>query len=133
MKMSERRALAALRIQAIVAEAELAPVVPPKTRLRIHAGGLLTTLMIKIALGIETAAVKLARWAESKAEQHIAGSACPHCSGTGRYRFHTDGTRNERCFRCNGKGRLDAKDLGFLNRRLGGAGPVCWVVSATAA
>ena len=96
-------------------------------------GGLITTLAIKIALGIETAAVKLARWAESKAEQHIAGSACPHCSGTGRYRFHTDGTRNERCFRCNGKGRLDAKDLGFLNRRLGGAGPVCWVVSATAA
>ena len=133
MKMSERRALAALRIQAMVAEAEIAPVAPPKPRLRIHAGGLLTTLMIKIALGIETAAVKLARWAESKAEQHIAGSACPHCSGTGRYRFHTDGTRNERCFRCNGKGRLDAKDLGFLNRRLGGAGPVCWVVSATAA
>lgn len=133
MKMSERRALAALRIQAIVAAAEIAPVVPPKPRLRVYMGGLITTLAIKIALGIETAAVKLARWAESKAEQHTAGSACPHCSGTGRYRFHTDSTRNERCFRCNGKGRLDAKDLGFLNKRLGGAGPVCWVVSATAA
>ena len=133
MKMSERRALAALRIQAIVAAAEIAPVVPPKPRLRVYMGGLITTLAIKIALGIETAAVKLARWAESKAEQHTAGSACPHCSGTGRYRFHTDSTRNERCFRCNGKGRLDAKDLGFLNKRLGGTGPVCWVVSATAA
>lgn len=131
MKMSERRAAAALRIQALVATVE-APT-PPKPRLRVYMGGLITALAMKIALGIETAAVKLQRWTESKAEQHTDGSACPHCSGTGRYRFHTDATRNERCFRCNGKGRLDGKDLSFLSKRLKGAGPVCWVVSATAA
>ena len=131
MKMSERRAAAKLRIEAIAAT--VTPAVPPKPHLRVYMGGLITTLAMKIALGLETAAVTLARWTESKAEQHTAGSACPHCSGTGRYRFHTDATRNERCFRCNGKGRLDSKDLAFLNKRLGGAGPVCWVVSAAAA
>lgn len=131
MKMSERRKAAAQRIQAIAATVE-APR-PVKPRLRVYMGGLVTVLAMKIALGIETAAAKLERWVESKAEQHTDGSACPHCSGTGRYRFHTDSTRNERCFRCNGKGRLDAKDLAFLNKRLGGAGPICWVVSAAAA
>jgi hypothetical protein len=105
----------------------------PKPRLRVYMGGLVTALAIKIALGIETAATVLARWNESKREQHGEGTACPHCSGTGRYHFHTDATRNERCFRCNGKGKLDTKDLGFLDRRLAGKGPVCWVTSATAA
>jgi len=105
----------------------------PKPRLRVYMGGLVTALAIKIALGIETAAATLTRWNESKRGQHAEGSACPHCSGTGRYHFHTDVSRNERCFRCNGKGTLDTKDLGFLDRRLDGKGPVCWVVSATAA
>jgi len=109
-----------------------APVVI-KPRLRVYAGGLITELAIKIALGIETAAAKLVRWNEDKQEQHNAGAACPHCSGTGRYHFHTDAARNERCFRCNGKGTLDTRDLGFLQRRVQGAGPVCWVASATAA
>lgn len=110
-----------------------APTAQPKPRLRVYMGGLVTTLAMKIALGLETAAATIGRWAESKAEQHTAGAACPHCSGTGRYRFHTDPTRNDKCFRCNGKGRLDTKDLAFFNKRLGGAGPVCWVRSAAAA
>lgn len=131
MKMSERRAAAALRIKAI-AETVESPT-PAKPRIRVYMGGLITTLAIKIALGIETAAAKLERWAESKAEQHQAGGACPHCSGTGRYRFHTDPTRNDKCFRCDGKGTLNTKDLSFLNKRLGGAGPICWVRSAAAA
>ncbi|KII34864.1 hypothetical protein NL64_06270 [Pseudomonas fluorescens] len=129
MKMSERRAASALRIKALATQVE-APATAPKPRLRVYMGGLVTALAMKIAMGLETAAVTLARWTESKAEQHSNGSACPHCSGTGRYRFHTDSTRNERCFRCNGKGTLDLKDLGFLNKRLSGAGPVCWVVTA---
>ena len=89
--------------------------------------------MIKMALGIETFAQKLARWAESKREAHVDGGACPHCNGTGRYRFHTDATRNEKCYRCDGKGRLNLKDLAYLDRRLGGAGPVCWITAAPAA
>lgn len=80
-----------------------------------------------------TFAERAARWLEAKADQHVAGHACPHCRGTGRYRFHTDTSRNEKCFRCDGKGTLNAKDLAFLNKRIGGAGPVCWVVTAAAA
>lgn len=80
-----------------------------------------------------TAATWLSRWAESKAEQHRVGAVCPHCRGTGRYRFHADRSRNEHCYRCNGKGRLDSKDLAFFNKRRGGNGPICWVVSAAAA
>ena len=78
-------------------------------------------------------AERAARWLEATASQHTAGHACPHCRGTGRYRFHTDTSRNEKCFRCDGKGVLNAKDLAFLNKRIGGAGPVCWVVTAAAA
>lgn len=128
--MAQRRAAAAARIKAMTEAAVAAPVKP---RLRVRAGGVVTELMIKLALGLETAARKLQRWAEAKRGQHVAGGQCPHCSGTGRYRFHTDPTRNDKCFRCDGKGTLNERDLAFLDRRVGGAGPVCWVVSAPAA
>lgn len=128
--MAQRRAAAAARIKAMTEAAAAAPVKP---RLRVRAGGVVTELMIKLALGLETAAQKLQRWAEAKRGQHVAGGQCPHCSGTGRYRFHTDPTRNDKCFRCDGKGTLNERDLAFLDRRVGGAGPVCWVVSAPAA
>lgn len=128
--MAQRRAAAAARIKAM---AEAAVAAPVKPRLRVRAGGVVTELMIKLALGLETAAQKLQRWAEAKRGQHVAGGQCPHCSGTGRYRFHTDPTRNDKCFRCDGKGTLNERDLAFLDRRVGGAGPVCWVVSAPAA
>lgn len=130
-KMQEIRAAAAAKLAA--AKASIQPAKPAKPRLRVHAGQLVTEAMIKMALGIETFAQKLARWAESKREAHVDGGACPHCNGTGRYRFHTDATRNEKCYRCDGKGRLNLKDLAYLDRRLGGAGPVCWVVAAPAA
>ena len=128
--MAQRRAAAAARIKTMTEAAVAAPVKP---RLRVRAGGVVTELMIKLALGLETAAQKLQRWAEAKRGQHVAGGQCPHCSGTGRYRFHTDPTRNDKCFRCDGKGTLNERDLAFLDRRVGGAGPVCWVVSAPAA
>lgn len=128
--MAQRRAAAAARIKAMTEAAVAAPVKP---RLRVRAGGVVTELMIKLALGLETAAQKLQRWAEAKRGQHVAGGQCPHCSGTGRYRFHTDPSRNDKCFRCDGKGTLNERDLAFLDRRVGGAGPVCWVVSAPAA
>lgn len=132
MKMSERRAAASLRIKALAAAVE-APVLPAHVTYLGMRNGKPHYRVIPVMEPKPRAATTLARWAESKAEQHRVGDACPHCSGTGRYHFHTNKTRNERCFRCNGKGRLDAKDLGFLNKRLGGTGPVCWVVSATAA
>lgn len=128
--MAQRRAASAARIKAMTEAAVAAPVKP---RVRVRAGALLTELAIKLALGLETAAQKLQRWAEAKRGQHVVGAACPHCSGTGRYRFHTDPTRNDKCFRCDGKGTLNERDLAFLDRRIGGAGPVCWVVSAPAA
>ena len=131
MKMSERRAAAAERIKALAATAEQPKATKP--RLRVRAGGIVTELAIKIALGIETTAGKLARWLEAKREDHKDGGLCPHCNGTGRYRLHTDASRNDKCYRCDGKGRLNARDLAFLDRRLGGNGPVCWVVSAPAA
>lgn len=130
MKMSERRAAAAARIKQL---AEQAAPTPAKPRLRVYAGQLVTEAMVKMALGLETFAQKLARWAESKREAHVDGGACPHCNGTGRYRFHTDATRNEKCYRCDGKGRINQKDLAYLDRRIKGAGPVCWVVAAPAA
>ena len=128
--MAQRRAASAARIKAMTEAAVAAPVKP---RVRVRAGALLTELAIKLALGLETAAKKLERWAESKREEHTEGGKCPHCVGTGRYRFHTDPTRNDKCFRCDGKGVLNHKDLAYLAKRVGGAGPICWVRSAAAA
>lgn len=119
--------LAALSIQA------KARAYAKKPRIRVHAGGRVTQAMLKIALGIETSAQKLQRWAESKGSEHVLGGTCPHCGGTGRYRFHTDLGRNEKCYRCNGKGILDARDLSFFAKRTSGVGPICWVKGALAA
>jgi len=107
-------------------------IAPTKPRIQVRAGEVITTQMYKRALGLETAAQKLQRWAESTPEQHVAGGLCPHCSGTGRYRLHMQPGSNNKCFRCDGKGRLDSRDIAFLNRRLSGAGPVCAIVSAAA-
>ena len=58
--MAQRRAAAAARIQAMTAEIVATPAKP---RVRVRAGEILTELAIKVALGIETAAKKLERWA----------------------------------------------------------------------
>lgn len=126
MKMSDRLAASAARIKALAAQAE---VKPAKPRLRVHAGQLVTEAMIKAALGIKT----LVSWAQSRRSEHKVGATCPHCQGSGRYRLHTRPGSNDKCYRCDGKGRLNEKDMAYLTRRLEGAGPVCWVVSAPAA
>lgn len=136
MNMQERMAAASKRLASIKATiaaapaASAAPAEKPKPRIRVYMGGVVTRAMIRKALGIKSV---IEKWAESKASQHGVGSVCPHCNGTGRYRFHTDPNRNERCYRCNGKGVLDARDMAFLNRRLQGGGPICWVTTAPAA
>lgn len=118
------------QLKAPAPKAETAPAAPAKPRIQVYMGGVVTRTMIRKALGLPSV---LERWTESKVEEHKAGGRCPHCMGTGRYRFHTDASRNEKCFRCHGKGRLDEKDLAFLTRRLRGGEPLCKVVSAAAA
>lgn len=105
------------------------PAKPAKPRLRVYAGQLVTEAMLRAAMGVN----KLVSWAQSRSSQHVVGGTCPHCNGSGRYRLHTQPGSNGKCYRCHGKGRLDSKDMAYLSRRLGGAGPICWVVSAPAA
>lgn len=62
--------------------------------------------------------------------RHIEGGTCPHCEGSGRYSAHRGHFNNEKCFRCHGKGTLDAKDIAYLERRRQGAGPVCHIKTA---
>lgn len=140
MSMKERRAAAAAKREALVAKlaAETQPAITlPEGWVALgtcpKSGKPRYRTAPAIAEHIPTFAEKLERWLESKREGHVAGGACPHCSGTGRYRLHTQPGSNGKCFRCDGKGRLSHKDLAFLDKRLGGAGPVCWVVSASAA
>lgn len=136
MNMQERMAAASKRLASIKATVAAAPAKPAepakpaKPAIRVYMGGVVTRAMIRKALGIKSV---IEKWAESKAPQHGVGSKCPHCNGTGRYLFHTNPQRNERCYRCNGKGVLDARDMAFLNRRLQGGEPVCWVTTAPAA
>lgn len=54
---------------------------------------------------------------------HELGGSCPHCGGLGRY-FHHQYRSWDKCYRCDGKGILDAFDLALLRFRLQGAGPV---------
>ncbi len=54
---------------------------------------------------------------------HELGGQCPHCGGTGRY-FHHLRRSWDKCYRCDGKGTLDAFDLALLRFRIQGAGPV---------
>lgn len=65
-----------------------------------------------------------------ESQRHEEGDTCPHCLGTGRYNAHKGHFHNEKCYRCNGKGLLDARDLAFLDRRKKGAGPICHIVTA---
>lgn len=131
MKMSERRAAAAARLQALAAEVTR-PVLPSHVTYLGERNGKPHYRVMPTIERTPRAADHLAMWAESKAEQHRAGGSCPHCQGTGRYYLHTK-AGNNKCYRCNGKGVLDGRDMAFLNRRLGGKGPVCWVVTAAAA
>lgn len=62
--------------------------------------------------------------------EHKVGGTCPHCQGSGRYSAHRGHFRNEKCYRCDGKGVLNARDISFLNRRLSGGEPLCRVVTA---
>lgn len=134
MSMQARMAAAGKRVATLKAAVESKPAQPAKPRIRVVSGGTVTEDMLREALGLKPKAVgQLARWLESKVADHHEGGSCPHCHGTGRYLFHTDPRRNERCFRCNGKGRLDARDMAFFLGRVRGAGPVCHVSAATAA
>lgn len=134
MTMAERRAAAAARIKDMAAAAAKTETPRAKRdtsllpRIRVVAGAALEVVMAALKVAKLTA-----MWQQSTAKEHVVGSTCPHCQGTGRYRLHTKPGSNDKCYRCHGKGTLDAKDLAYLNRRMGGAGPVCWVISAPAA
>lgn len=62
--------------------------------------------------------------------EHKVGGTCPHCLGSGRYSAHRGHFHNEKCYRCDGKGVLNARDISYLNRRLSGGEPLCRVVTA---
>jgi hypothetical protein len=65
---------------------------------------------------------------KERSEHHV-GQACPHCLGKKRYSWHvTDKT--EKCFRCHGKGFLDARDLAFLRKRQQEGRAICHIVTA---
>lgn len=61
---------------------------------------------------------------------HHLGGTCPHCLGTGRYSAHRGHFHNSKCYRCNGKGLLDNRDMAFLQRRMGSHEPICHIVTA---
>lgn len=143
MKMSERRAAAAARnkkhLAAMASEIsqELQQEAKPALPAHVTYLGVRNGKPHYRAMGVATekprASELFRRWAESRAEQHQVGGICPHCKGTGRYVLHTRPGERNKCYRCDGKGTLNAKDLAFLNRRLGGAGPICWATTAAAA
>lgn len=83
-----------------------------------------------IAVKKPSAVVKALMTLPVESSRHEVGDTCPHCKGVGRYSAHLGHFRNEKCFRCDGKGELNEKDIALLDRRMQGAGPVCHVVTA---
>lgn len=99
---------------------------PVKPRIRVYA------LIGRTVQLVSKAVQKLTSlWDERHHNEE--GHQCPHCEGTGRYRMWLDTSVNNKCYRCNGKGHLDTRDMAFLRRRLEGHGPVSGVRSAPAA
>jgi hypothetical protein len=83
-----------------------------------------------VAVPRKNAVLELLRGLPQENSKHEVGGTCPHCSGSGRYSAHRGHFNNEKCFRCNGKGVLNAKDLRFLQRREANQEPVCRVATA---
>ena len=122
MKMSDRRAASAAKLKALVPT----PAATTKPRMRVYAGAIITEAMVKAALGL----AKLMTWATSSGTDHVVGGTCPHCKGTGRYTLHTRPGEHNKCYRCDGKGRLSERDMKFFANRVVNSRPVCWEVTA---
>jgi hypothetical protein len=115
--------------EAVVTDEPAAPAVAAKPRIQVYMGGRVSIAMMQKALGLPTIGDRMVKWAEAKIELRV-GATCDHCRGKGRYGFHTDSSRNDKCFRCHGKGIIDERDMGFINRRRDRGEPLSLVVSA---
>jgi hypothetical protein len=83
-----------------------------------------------VAVPRKNAVLELLKGLPRESARHSAAGTCPHCKGSGRYSAHRGHFHNEKCFRCNGKGVLNSKDLAYLRRREAADEPVCRVATA---
>ncbi|MFV1943467.1 hypothetical protein VPH49_21885 [Pseudomonas luteola] len=98
----------------------------PKPRIRVYA-------LIGRTVELVSKAVQALThiWTEYKERDvNRAGHTCPHCEGTGRYRMWLNPNTNAKCYRCDGKGIMNDRDMAYLRRRLEGHGPVSTIRSA---
>lgn len=104
---------------------------PEKPRYKVRNGKIVIQMQATLAEKKPASNIReIAKKLPKESTQHIVGGRCPHCSGTGRYAWHLY-DKKEKCFRCHGKGFLNQRDIQFYNDRLGGAGPICDVQSAS--
>jgi hypothetical protein len=89
-----------------------------------------TTPGIAVPKPSKNAVIELLKGLPRESARHSTGGTCPHCLGSGRYSAHRGHFKNEKCFRCNGKGVLNSKDLAYLRRREAADEPVCRVATA---
>lgn len=133
MNMQERLAASRAKINAMKEELEVTspPTVPEnwKDAGRTKRGKAVYVAYAIFAKKSNPVADLLARLPQESGK-HEVGGTCPHCSGSGRYSAHRGHFVNEKCFRCDGKGTLNGKDLAYLRRREAADEPVCRVVSA---
>lgn len=104
------------------------PKVDTRPRYRVRNGKIVLRMYAELAKPKPASNVRLVLTRESR--PHLLGVECPHCNGTGQYRWHLNHQRVEKCYRCNGKGQLDTRDLEFLTLRKEQKRPICHIVSA---
>lgn len=103
--------------------------VKEKPRYRVRNGKIVIRLRAALAKPGPKSASNVYQMLPKEQSVHRVGDVCPHCLGKKRYSWHvTDKT--EKCFRCHGKGFLDARDLAFLHKRQQEGRAICHIVTA---
>ena len=111
-------------IQALRAKAEPKP---EKPRYRVRNGKVV--IRMYAVLSKPKPASNVVQLLTRERSTHRVGETCPHCQGKKTYSWHMY-DRTEKCYRCHGKGFLDARDLMFLQRRQQESRAICHVVTA---
>lgn len=121
-----------MTMQRLMAMAEQLKATPPKKakpRYRVRNGKIVLRMAAVLAKPEPKPASNVVQLLPKEQTVHTVGDTCPHCLGKKRYSWHTK-DRTEKCYRCNGKGFLDARDLAFLQKRTQEHRPICHVVTA---
>lgn len=117
------------RLMAMAEQLKAKEVKKDKPRYRVRNGKIVLRMYAVLAKPEPKRASNVVQLLPKEQSVHKLGDTCPHCLGKKRYSWHNS-DKTEKCFRCHGKGFLDARDLAYLAKRQEEKRPICHVVTA---